>query len=504
VITRRFGFRDMLAGVSVALILIPQSMALAELAGLPPKHGLYAAALGPIAAAFLASSPFLQTGPVALTALLTLGALLPLAVPKTIDYVALAALLALLVGITRIAVSWIRAGWVSYLMSRPMLDGFTSGAAILILASQLPVAFGVDPEMDGVLQRAVWTLGNPASWEWTSVVIAVLTIGVIRGSRRVHRLLPGVLIATVAALAYSLATGYEGPVVGSVTSGLPPLMLALPYTRIPELFLAAIVIALVGFAEAASISRMYAAEERIPWDPNREFLSQGAANVAAGLFGGMPVGGSFSRSSVNHLAGAQTRWSGGITGVTVLLFLPFAGMLEALPKAVLGAIVIAAIAGLIRLKLLVRLWRISHAQSFVGWTTGILTLALAPRIEQAVLIGILVSIGVHIWRELKPGVESEVIGEVVHLRPTGVLWFGSSAFLETALVERLSESPQARLVEIHLEGLGRIDVSGALGLKEFVDEGRRLGLEVELSAVPEHAKRVMDSLTDVQVARDPD
>jgi SulP family sulfate permease len=474
-------------------------MAYAELAGLPPRHGLFAAAVGPVAAAFLASSPFLQTGPVALTALLTLGALLPFAPPGSAEFVSLAALLALLVGLARIAVSWIRAGWLSYLMSRPMLDGFTSAAAILILSSQLPVVFGVDPEVEGVLQRAFWSLRHPGSWELTSLVIAVLTIAVIRGARRLHRLLPGVLIATIGGLLFSVLTDYDGPIVGSITAGLPPLVLDLPYTRIPELFLASIVIALVGFAEAASISRVYATEERIPWNPNREFLSQGAANVAAGLFGGMPVGGSFSRSSVNHLAGAQTRWSGGVTGLAVLLFLPFAGVMEALPKAVLGAIVIAAIAGLVRFQLLVRLWSVSRPQSLVGWLTFFLTLALSPRIEQAVLMGIAAAVGVHIWRELRPGVESEVIGQVVHLRPTGVLWFGSSAFLETALIERLAESPSARLVVIHLEGLGRIDVSGALGLKEFVEEGRRAGLEVELTAVPEHARRVMDSLTDVQV-----
>ena len=156
---------DLLAGLSVAMVLVPQSMAYAELAGLPPHLGLFASALPPILAAFFASSPYLQTGPVALTSLLTFGALAGLAEVGTANYVALAALLALLVGVTRLVLGFLRLGVVTYLMRDPVVTGFTSAAAILILASQLPKAFGVVAPEGGVLWRAGWSLGHPDRWE---------------------------------------------------------------------------------------------------------------------------------------------------------------------------------------------------------------------------------------------------------------------------------------------------------------------------------------------------
>ncbi|MBT8405024.1 MAG: sodium-independent anion transporter, partial [Gemmatimonadetes bacterium] len=402
-----FSVRDIVAGVSVALLLIPQSMAYAELAGLPPHVGLYAAALPPIAAAFSASSPYLQTGPVALTALLTLGALLPLASTGTPEYVALAVLLAMVVGVTRVLVGLLRSGGVAYLMSQPVLMGFTSGAGLLILSSQLPGALGASgvPSDAGVLQSATWALANPGSWEIASLVLAAGTVAVILGGRRIHPLVPGVLIATGAGLVWSIATGYGGPTVGEVPRGFPTPSLDLPWRSLPVLLVPGIVIALVGFAEAASIARTFAAQDRAPWDPNKEFIGQGLANLASAASGGFPVGGSFSRSSINHLAGATSRWSGAITGLVVLAFLPIAFVLTPLPRAILSAIVISAVASLVKLRPLLRLIKISPLQAMVGWATFGFTLILAPRVDQAVLLGVVLALGVHAWREMQPSLE---------------------------------------------------------------------------------------------------
>ena len=181
---RRFSFHDVIAGVSVALLLIPQSMAYAELAGLPPHVGLYAGALPPVAAALVASSPYLQTGPVALTALLTLGALMPLAELRSAEYVALAILLALVVGVTRVLVGVFRAGGVAYLMSQPVLMGFTSGAAVLILSSQLPGALGVTGGPDaGVLRRAAWAVDFGYTWRTTMTSLRTAILLLETGSR---------------------------------------------------------------------------------------------------------------------------------------------------------------------------------------------------------------------------------------------------------------------------------------------------------------------------------
>ncbi len=365
----RFSRHDLVAGLSVAVILIPQSMAYAELAGVPSHYGLYAGALPAIAAAFFASSPFLQTGPVATTSLLTFGALVPMAMPGSGAYVRLAALLALVVGLVRVAVGALRAGWLSYLMSRPLLTGFMSGAAILIVASQLPGAVGSAAPGRGVLSGAGWVMTHPGSWDGAAIFMAAATVALIAGGRTIHPLFPGVLIAVIGGTLFSALAGYSGPTVGDVPAGLPAISLDLPWSRVPSLVLPGIVIALIGFSEAASISRIYASEDRERWNADREFLSQGAANLASAVSGGFPVGGSFARSALARLTRATSRWTGLVSGVAVLLFMPFSGVLSALPKAVLAGIVIAAVRSLFRPRELAALWTFSKPQALVGWTT---------------------------------------------------------------------------------------------------------------------------------------
>ena len=390
---------DLLAGLSVAMVLIPQSMAYAELAGLPSHIGLFASALPPILAALFASSPYLQTGPVALTSLLTFGALASLADPGSADYVALAALLALMVGVTRLLLGVFRLGVVTYLMRDPVVTGFTSAAAILILASQLPKALGTATPPGGVLWRAGWSLGHPGDWETASLAIAATTVLLVLAGRRVvHRMFPGALIAVGGGISVSRLTDYAGPMVGDVPTALPTLSLDLPWGSTGSLLVGGILIALVGFAEPASIARVFADEDGQRWSANREFVSQGVANLAAAVSGSFPVGGSFSRSSLNRLAGARTRWSGLVTGITVLAFLPFADVLAPLPRATLGGVVIAAVVGLVRPGRLLGMARISPADAVVAWVTFFATLALSPRVEQGVLVGILVSLAVGLRR----------------------------------------------------------------------------------------------------------
>lgn len=391
----RPGIVDLLAGLSVAMVLVPQSMAYAELAGLPSHVGLFASALPPIVAAFFASSPYLQTGPVALTSLLTLGALSGMADAGTSEYVELAALLALVVGLTRLLLGVLRLGAVTYLMRDPVVTGFTSAAALLILASQLPKALGVAAPDGGVLHRAGWSIVHVDRWEATSVVVATVTVLlVLLGRRVVHRLFPGALIAVAGGVLLSRAINYDGPTVGDVPTGLPDLSLDLPWGSTGSLLVGGILIALVGYAEPASIARVFAEADRQRWSASREFVSQGVANVAAAVSGAFPVGGSFSRSSLNRLAGARTRWSGLVTGAAVLAFLPFADVLAPLPRAVLGGVVFAAVVGLVRPVALVGMVRRSPADALVAWATFAATLALSPRVEQGVLIGILLSLAV--------------------------------------------------------------------------------------------------------------
>jgi sulfate permease, SulP family len=483
---------DLIAGVSVALILIPQAMAYAELAGLAPHHGLYAAAFPPIVAALLASSPYLQTGPVALGALLTFGALVPLATPGTAEFAALAALLALLTGAARIVVGVTRIGWLVYLMSHAMMAGFLSAAAILILASQLPAALGVDlPPMDGIIERAGFSVFHPGWWSPSAVGLSVFTVATVVFCNRFGPLVPGVLIAGVAGLLYSIVSGYDGTVIGTVPEGLPPLSLDLPWRALPSLFMPALVIAVIGFADAVSIARLYASEDRQKWDADREFVSKGMADIAAGLTSGFPIGGSLSRTSMNRSAGAGSRWSGLVTGLAVLCFLPFAGVLAPLPKAVLAGMVIAAVASLVRPMRLLSIWKVSRPQAVVGWTTFVATLYLSPHIDQAVVLGVGLSVGVHLWRELSPRVPADRDGDALVVEPSGVLWFGSAPRLEDQLFDRLAEEPDVGRVVIRCGGLGRIDLSGAYVLAETMEQAGRVGLEMTLEDVPAHARRLL-------------
>ncbi|MBJ73301.1 MAG: hypothetical protein CMN31_18565 [Sandaracinus sp.] len=483
---------DGLAGVSVALVAIPQSLAYADLAGLPPHHGLYASALPPLCAAFFASSPYLQTGPSALTALLSFAALSTLAPVGSAQFVALAALLALLVGVLRGVIGLLKGGAVSYMMSQPVLRGFATAAAVLIFASQLPKVLGVSVEGEGVMVRALAAFSDPSAWEVEALALAGGTLVLMLGGRRLHTLFPGVLVALLGGIAYTSLAGYEGAVVGEVPSTiLPPFSLDLPWARLPRLLVAGAIIALVGFSEAASVSQVFAEQSRRPWDPNREFISQGVANLAAGVAGGFPVGGSFSRSALNRAAGAQTRWAGAVTGVAVLACLPFAGLLARLPMAVLGAIVLGAVLKLLDPRPLMRFWKLSKLQALVGYATFGLTLWLAPHVEHAVLAGIALALGVHAWREQRFHVEAGLQDETLVLRPMGVVWFASAPLFRQALARELAAHPGARDVRIELGAVGRVDLTGALMLQEVVDRGAEVGLEVQLDDVPPHARRIL-------------
>lgn len=488
----KLGSREILAGVGAALVAIPQSLAYAELAGLPPELGLFAAAVAPLAAAGFASSPWLQTGPVAITALLTLGALIPLAPAGSPEYVGLAALLALVVGTARVVIGRFGLGWMAYFLSQPVLMGFTAAAALLIIGAQLPAALGVEPPVEAVGQRALWALRHPGSWKASSLGLSVLTGALILGGRRIHPLAPGVVVAALVGIVVSVLMGYDGPVVGEVPRALPMVSLSLPWGRLPSLILPGVVIAMVGFAEAASVAQNYATRERRPWDPDREFISQGVANLASGIVGAFPVGGSFSRSGLIYMAGGRTRWAGFASGLTVLLFLPFAWLIAPMPKAVLAVVVILAVVQLVKAKPLLDLLAISTPQALVGWAAFVLTLALAPHIEEALILSVVLALAVHVWREITPGYSARVESGALRMELTGVLWFGSAPFVEKVLLRHLEKAERIDTVILDLGGLGRIDVTGALLLKQIKQDVEDAGLALELAHVPEHAQRILE------------
>jgi sulfate permease, SulP family len=482
---------DIIAGISVALVLIPQSLAYAEIAGVPPHIGLFAAALPPLIAAPFMSLPYLQTGPVALTSLLTFGALAGMETTGTGDYVKLAALLALVVGVTRLLLGLFRMGTLAYLMSQPVLQGFTNAAAVLIISSQLPAMFGTRPDTEGILEQAWHTLVNPADWSTSALVLAIATTVVVLGSRRIHVLFPGVLLAVIGATIWSDISDYGGETIGELPGNFLSLSLDLPYRRWSELVVPGVIIALVGFAEPASISRTFATTDRIRWSANRELVSSGIANLTSAISGAFPVGGSFSRSSLNRFAGATSNWSGAITGLVVIAILPLVSNLEPLPRAVLGAIIFTAVLRLVQPGLIIRTWRQSAPQGTIATGTFVATLAFSPNVERGVLVGIVGAIAFHLYREVRVAHDYRIDGDTITIHPTGVVWFASTPALEDAFRSAVAEHPEATHVVIDFGACGRLDYSGAATLSRAVDDLTDDGCRVDIVNVPRHAQRVL-------------
>ena len=349
----------------------------------------------------------------------------------------------------------------------------------------------VDPVRHNELYRAASVLVHPDQWQTQSLTIAAAAGVILLLGRRVHRLFPGVLVAVALAIVYSRITDYDGATLGHVHAGFPPLTRSLPLHELPELILPAFVIALLGFVEATSIARTYAAIERKRWDANREFVAQGFANLAAGTFGGFPVGASFSRSALNRLAGARTRLSGLVTGLVVLAFLPLGFLLAPLPLSVLAVIVIIAVVPLIRIDQIAEMVRLSRPQATITLTAFFLTLVLTPDVQFAIVTAIGLSIAIHLWRELKLDITASSSDSTLALRPEGVLWFGTARLLEDRFLQLLAANPKASRLDVRLDRLGRIDLTGALALKSLIEDARNAGLEVAVHGAPAHARRIV-------------
>ncbi|MEE8600851.1 SulP family inorganic anion transporter [Euzebya tangerina] len=485
---------DLVAGVSVALVLVPQSVAYAVLAGIPPERGMVVGVVATIAAAPFLASPYLQSGPTAITSLLTLGTLSTLASPMSESYVALAALLALMVGAIRLGIALSQAGELAYFLSSPVLAGFTSAAAVVIVASQLPTLTGAPADADSVLVQTGQVMANVGEWNPVAVAIGLGTVAVVLLARRLSPLVPGVLIAIVAGVLIGQATAtgdVAAETLGELPAATPVVSLALPWSRVTDLLVPALIIAVIGFSEAAAIARKFAAEERFAWDPDREFASQGVSNLAAGLVGGFPAGASFSRSALNHMAGATSAWSGLVTGLLMVGALPLVGLLADLPRAVLSGIIVAAVGRLADPGPVFALRTESRQQFTIALVTALATLLLAPQVHWAILIGIALSIAAHLRRERYITTEHWVEDGHLHLRPTGVLWFGSAPRFEEQATTLIT-GQEVTAMTIHLQRLGRTDVSGAYALRRIVELARDRGVTVDLTDPTEASRLIIE------------
>ncbi|MCP4041087.1 MAG: sulfate permease, partial [Gammaproteobacteria bacterium] len=493
---------DIVAGITVALVLVPQSMAYASLAGLPPYYGLYASFLPVIIASLFGSSRQLATGPVAVVSLMTASTLEPLVGSSPEGYLAYAVLLAAMVGIFQITLGILRLGIIVDFLSHPVVVGFTNAAAIIIGTSQLSKLFGVSVPKAEHHYETIWNVVVEAAQHthMLTLYMAILALGIMIAMKKYTPKLPNVLIAVVVTTVISWQFGFEaagGKVVGIIPEGLPPLGLPVfDWEVMKQLMTAAVVISLIGFMEAISIAKAMAARTRQRLDPNQELFGQGLSNIVSSLSSGYAVSGSFSRSAVNITAGAVTGYSSIITGVVVGLTLLFlTPLLYHLPQATLASVIIMAVINLVKFKPIKHAWRAEPHDGVVAVVTFLLTLYVAPHLDKGILVGVLMSLGLFIYRTMRPRIATlsrykdgtlrdidvmklQTCKYVSVIRFDASLYFANAGYFETKVLERVASEPDLKYIIIDAEGMNQLDATGEEVVYHLMERLQKAGVEL--------------------------
>ncbi len=492
---------DFTAGLIITVMLIPQSMAYAMLAGLPPEIGLYASILPIVAYALLGSSMTLAVGPAAVISLMTASALQPLAAAGSAEYTTLAVQLSLMSGVMLLAFGALRLGFLAHFLSHPVISGFITGAAVLISVGQLQHILGVKVAGQDVLATLAGLAQAAHQSNPTTVVIGITSLLFLLLTRRyLARLLvrlglsdkPADLLAKLAPMLaviastavvawFNLNESAGVSVVGHVPQGLPHLTLSVPgMNTLGQLWLPALLITLIGFVESVSVAQSLALKRQQKIQPNRELLGLGAANVASALSGGYPVTGGFARSVVNFAAGAHTPLAGVISAALMALVIAMlTGLFYYLPHAVLAATIIVAVTSLIDLQKLKEVWHYDRADALSLLTTALGVVVLG--VEAGILTGVVLSLGVLVWRSSHPhmavvgrmpGTEHyrnierhavQTVPGLLALRIDESLFFANATALEDRVEELLAQDPSLRRVLLICSAVNQIDTT-ALGV----------------------------------------
>ncbi len=507
---------DILAGITVALVLIPQSMAYAQLAGLPPHMGLYAALWPPVIAALFGSSRQLSTGPVAVVSLMTATALEPLASMGSEGFLAYAVLLALLVGLFQLALGFLRMGVLVDLLSHPVVLGFTNAAALIIASSQLSKIFGISIANEEQHYETVWNtlVAALTHTHGLTLFMALLAVVIIFGLMKYAPKVPAILVAVAVTTLVSASTGYMeagGQVVGAVPAGLPALVLPSTFNWeiISQLLSSAVVIALIGFMEAISISKAIATSTRQRLDANQQLIGEGLGNIASGLFSGYPVSGSFSRSAINMDVGAVTGLSSIVAGLAVAIaLLWFTPWLYHLPQATLAVVIVVAVVRLIKIGPFFHIWKVQRHDGIVALVTFILTLLLAPHLDYGIMAGVGLSLVLFLYRTMRPRfsilsryVDGTLRDVQIYDLPTseyisiirydGALYFANAGFFEDQVLAVEAANPKLRFIIIDGGGITQIDATGEEMLHHLIRRLRAAGIEVLMAR---SKKQIIDTL----------
>jgi len=508
---------DLLAGVTVALVLVPQSMAYAQLAGLPPYIGLYASFLPVILAALMGSSRQLATGTVAVVSLMTAAALQPLAATGTENYLMYAAVMALMVGVFQIGLGLFRLGVLVDFLSHPVVVGFTNGAAIIIATSQISKLFGVSAPKAEHHYETVWAVLVEASQHthMATLLMGILALTIMILLKRFLPKVPNVLTAVVVTTVLAYVIGYEamgGKVVGEVPSGLPAFKIPnFSVDVVLQLSSAAMTIALIGFMEAVAIAKAIAAQTRHRLDTNQEMVGQGIANIAAGMFQGYPVSGSFSRSAVNFTSGAVTGFSSVVTGLVVAITLLFlTPLLYHLPQATLAAIIVMAVINLVKIEPIKHAMKVQKHDGIVAIITFVLTLMVAPHLEKAIMVGVILSLGLFVYRTMRPRFSELALhadgtlrdvdlhdlprsDTISVLRFDGSLYFANAGYFEDKVLAHVASKPRLKYAIFDVEGINQMDATGEEMLQILVARLKAAGIQIMFA-------RAKQQLTDIFTA----
>ncbi len=488
---------DVLAGLTVAVMTIPQAMAYALIAGLPVQYGLYASIVPTIVGCLWGSSMHLISGPTTTVSLVVFSTLHALAAPNTGDYIRLALYLSLLVGAVKLILGFARLGALLNVVSHAVLTGYMAGAAVLIAFNQLPGLLGFHHGQHGLMfyQQLGNLIGQLPQANGITLMLGVLTIGIIVGLKYLKPGWPGSLIALALATALVSLFNLEQhgvAVVGDFPRSLPPLHLPAmqDLMQTPRLAPGALAIAILGLVEAVSIAKSIAAQSRQRLDINREFIGQGLANVSACFFSGYPGSGSFVRSALNFSAGGKTPLSGIISAVAVAVMVLLAAPLAArLPLSALAGLLIVVAYGMIRKRDIVRTVKSTRGDAAVLVVTFLSTLFL--NIEFAIYVGVLLSIGLHLAAVSHPRIDSVVpdpaTGKMIAstngeaccqmdiIFIEGSIFFGSAEFVRDDLQRRLRNRPEMANLLIRMHEVNTMDASGVDILETLSEEIKRRG-----------------------------
>lgn len=511
---------DLVAALVVTMLLVPQGLAYASLAGLPPQLGLYASVLPMLAYALFGTSMVLSVGPVAVTALMTAAALAPIATPGSPEYIAGAIVLAFLSGLMLFVFGLLRLGQLARLLSHPVINGFISGAAILIIIGQLRPLVGIASEGETAVELIWHWLGALGRLQPLTTAIGVTALLLLWLARRhlatwltkmgireaqatlLSRLAPMAVVLLAAAGVAIAGVEDELAVVGSLPSGLPTLVWpTLDWSLLDALWLPALIIGLITFVESVAIAQAFARQAGLRIDPNAELRGLGAANLASAFSGAFPVTGGFSRTVVNAEAGARTPLAGVLAAAFMVGVLLFAtGLFRSLPNTVLAAVIIVAAVGLVDVKGLRHAWRFDRLEgiAFAGTALGV----LLAGVESGVVFGVAFSLALLVWRASHPHLavmgripgsehfrnvlrhpEVECDPQQIIVRVDENLFFGNAEGIEERLFAIVADHPEARHLILVMSSVSHVDATAADMLEYLNATLAERGIRLHLAEV---------------------